>query len=126
MKKNIGFIILIVLMCGITAFLAFIVVSKQGINNNNKFNYKEGQVLKFEDGEIKAKILNIASTLCDNKDTCISPGEIELSVQIEYKENITNYTLKTVSNSTERIKKSNYYLNLTYEDKKLNLDVTEK
>ena len=125
MKKNIGMILLIILLIVITAFLSYIVVSKQNLSKET-FNLQKGAVIKFEEYDITATILNIASTLCDNKDTCISPGEVEVSVKIEYNGNVTNYTLKTVNNSEERIKKSNYYLNLKYEDKTLSLDITEK
>lgn len=125
MKKNIGLILLIAVLAIIAGFLAYVVVSKQHVNKQS-FNIAKGDVIDFEEYEITATILNVASTLCENKDTCISPGEIEVSIRIEYNDNITNYTLKTVSNPQERIKKSNYYLNLSYEDNKLDLVVTEK
>lgn len=126
MKKNLGLIILIAILVLITAFLAYTVISKQDINKNKKFNIVEGQVIKFDQDNITARILNIASTLCDNKDTCIDPGEIEVSIQIDYNDSITNYTLKSNTKSQERIKKSNYYINLKYENERLELFITEK
>lgn len=125
MKKNIGFIVLIILMMGIASFLAYIVVSKQDVSKQ-KFNLVKGDVIEFKEYDIKATILNVASTLCDKKDTCISPGEIEVSVKVEYNDAVSYYTLKTVNNPEERIKKSNYYINLKYEDKKLELNIREK
>lgn len=126
MKKNIGLIILISLMVVITAFLSYIVVSKQNVNDKNKFNLVKGDVIEFKEYDITATVLNVASTLCENKDTCISAGEVEVSVRINYNGNDTNYVLKTVSNPEQRIKKSNYYINITYEDKNLKLNVREK
>lgn len=125
MKKNIGMIILIILLVIITAFISYIVVSKQHVTTRT-FNLKRGDVLTFEEYDIKATILNVASTLCSNKDTCISEGEIEVSLSIDYNDNVSNYVLKTVNNPHERIEKSNYYLNLKYEEEKLILEVTEK
>jgi len=125
MKKNLGLIILIALMCGIAAFLAYVVVSKQNVSKT-EFNLSKGEVIEFKEYDIKATVLNVASTLCDKKDTCISPGEVEVSVKVEYNDNVSYYTLKTVNNPEERIKKSNYYINLKYEDKKLSLNVREK
>ena len=109
MKKNLGLIILIGLMVVITVFLSYIVVSKQNINKKNEFNISKGEVIKFDKYDIEVTVLNVASTLCENKDTCISPGEIEVSLKVDYNDNIINYTLKTTSNPVERIKKSNYY-----------------
>lgn len=125
MKKNIGLIILIVLLVGITAFLSYIIVSKQN-QATQTFNLQEGDVVNFDEYGIKATILNVASTLCDNKDTCISEGEIEVSVKIDYEGNVSSYTLKTVKNPSSRIEKSNYYISLKYEEEKLILEVTEK
>jgi hypothetical protein len=99
---------------------------KQHINTNNKFNIKEGEIIEFEEQDVKATVLNIASTLCEKKDTCISPGEVEMSVRVEYNNNITNYTLKTVNNPEVRIKNSNYFIKLSYVDKKLELTIREK
>lgn len=125
MKKNLSLIILIGLLVVITAFLAYIVVSKQHAPKQ-VFNLQKGDVIEFEEYDITATILNVASTLCDNKDTCISPGEVEVSVKIDYNGNITNYTMQTVSNPEERIKKSNYYLTLSYKEEKLELNIIEK
>ncbi|MBE6155956.1 MAG: hypothetical protein E7164_04285 [Firmicutes bacterium] len=125
MKKNLGLIILITVLALISVFLVFIVISKHNISGQT-FNLKEGDVVNFDEYGITATILNIGSTLCDNKDTCISKGEVEVSIKVEYNENITNYTLQTVSNPEERIKKSNYYITLTYDNEKLALNVTEK
>lgn len=125
MKKNIGLIILIAILVVITAFLSYIVVSKQH-SPKPVFNLQKGDVIKFDEYDITATILNVASTLCDNKDTCVSPGEVEVSVRIDYNNEITNYTLQTVSNPRERIEKSNYYLSISYDNKEITLNIKEK
>lgn len=125
MKKNIGLIILIMFMAIIACFLAYVIVSKQNISQQ-EFNIKKGDVIMFENFDVKATILNVASTLCKNKATCIKEGEVEVSVQIDYADNISNYTLKSKTNSEERIKLSNYYLSLEYKDNELTLEVIEK
>ncbi|MBE6148341.1 MAG: hypothetical protein E7167_02465 [Firmicutes bacterium] len=125
MKKNLGIIILVFLLVVITAFLAYIIVSKQH-TPKQVFNIKKGDVIEFAEYNINATILNVASTLCDNKDTCVSPGEIEVSVKIDYEGNISNYKLQSVNNPEQRIKKSNYYLTLSYEEDKILLDIIEK
>ena len=125
MKKNLGMIILIAILMIITSFLAYVVVSKQNAPKQT-FNLRKGDVIEFDEYNIEATILNVASTLCEDKDTCISPGEIEVSVKINYEGKISNYTLKSVSNPKERIVKSNYYISVKYEDKKIILDINEK
>ena len=125
MKNKLSMIILIVLLVGITAFLAFIVISKQNVSKV-EFNIKKGDVIKFEEDDIEITVLNVASTLCKNKDTCISEGEIEVSIKVNYNDNISYYALKTISNPEERIINSNYFVNLKYQDEKLEIDIREK
>ena len=124
MKKdiNIGLIILIIILLIISIFLTYIVISKQNINKNS-FNLKVGDVLNFDEYETKITILNIASTICDN---CIVSGEIEVSVQVEYNDEITYYTLKSKTKNIAKIKNSNNYLILNYDDNKINIDIKNR
>ena len=124
MKKdiNIGLIILIIILFIISIFLTYIVISKQNINKNS-FNLKVGDVINFDEYETKITILNIASTICDN---CIVSGEIEVSVQVEYNDEITNYTLKSKTKNIVKIKNSNNYLILNYDDNKINIDIKNR
>ncbi|MBQ6841559.1 MAG: hypothetical protein IJO63_05570 [Bacilli bacterium] len=125
MKKKLGMIILIVLLVIITVFLAFVVISKQN-DTKPEFNIKKGDVIKFEEDDIEITVLNVASTLCDNKDTCISEGEVEVSIRVDYDGNISSYALKSVNNPEERIKNSNYFVNLKHEEGKLEINIREK
>ena len=124
MKKdiNIGLIILIIILFIISIFLTYIVISKQNINKNS-FNLKVGDVINFDEYETKITILNIASTICDN---CIVSGEIEVSVQVECNDEITYYTLKSKTKNIVKIKNSNNYLILNYDDNKINIDIKNR
>ena len=124
MKKgiNTGFIILIIILFIITAFLAYIVISKQNVKKSN-FNIKVGDILTFEDYDTKITILNIASTLCEN---CLVSGEIEVSLKVEYNEEITNYTLKSETKKLVKIKNSNNYIILNYDNNKILIDIKDR
>ena len=125
MKKNIGLIILIIVMCIIAMFLAYIVVSKQHIHRDT-FNLKTGDVLKFDEYNTNVTILNVANTLCTNKDKCIDKGEVEVSVKVEYNNETSNYVLKSTTKPKELIKNSNNYIKLIYENDKLEIIVKDK
>ena len=125
MKKNIGLILLIIVMALISILIVFTIVSKQKMSNK-KFNIKNGDVLEFKEYETKVTVLHVASTLCNDKENCIEDGEIEASLRVDFNNETTNYTLKSKSNPQERIKNSNNYLILSYKDEKIIIEVKNK
>ena len=125
MKKNLGLIILIVILVIIGALITFTIISKQEIGNK-KFNIKNGDVLEFEEYETKVTVLHVASTICQDKKKCIDDGEIEVSLKVEFNDETTNYTLKSKNHPQERIKNSNNYIILTYNDEKIIIDIKNK
>lgn len=125
MKKNIGLIILIFIMCIITAFLAYVVISKQHMKKES-FNIKEGQVIKYDKYDIEVKVLNIASVECNDKKKCKNPIDVEVSLMVTSNKENSNYTLKTNDKYYSQIKNSNYYIILNYEDDKINIEIKDK
>lgn len=125
MKKNIGFIILSIVLLIIFGFIVFIIVSKQNINKQT-FNIKVGDVLTFDDYDTEVTVMHIASTLCKSNEKCFDEGEIELSLKVAFDDEVSNYTLKTKSNPKVRIKNSNNYLMINYKDDKISIDVKNK
>lgn len=119
MKKSIGLIILIFIMCAIASLLAYTVISKQNLNKE-EFNLKKGEVLKFAKYNTEVKILNIASLESDKKKV------IEVSLEVDYNGEVTKYTLKSPSDKSKRIKNSNNYVILDYKDDKISIDVKDK
>lgn len=125
MKKNIGLIMLIVIMIVIGALITFTIISKQKMNNK-KFNIKNGEILEFAEYETKVTVLHVASTLCGDKKKCIDEGEIEVSLRVDFNGELTNYTLKSKNHPQERIKNSNNYVILSYKDEKITIEVKNK
>ena len=124
MKQNIGKLILIFVLAIITALISYIIVSKQHLEKET-FNIKVGDVLEFNTYDTKVKVLNIASTLCNNKD-CFDPGEVELSLRVDYNGEISNYVLKTTSNPSQRIKNSNNYIVISLDNKDIKISIKDK
>lgn len=125
MKKNIGLIILIIILVIISILITFTIISKQKVSNK-KFNIKNGDVLEFKEYETKVTVLHVASTICQDKKKCIDDGEIEVSLKVEFNDETTNYTLKSKNHPQERIKNSNNYIILTYNDEKIIIDIKNK
>lgn len=125
MKKNLGLIILIVILLIIGFLITFIVISKQKIGRT-EFNIKSGDVLEFADYETKVTILHIADTLCKDKKKCFDDGEVEVSLKVDFNGETSNYTLKSKHNTQERIKNSNNYIILSYKDNQIIVDIKNK
>ena len=126
MKKNIGLIILIVILAIISLFITFIIVSNRDIHKQS-FNITQGDVLKFDDYDTKVTVMHVASTLCrKNKGECFDEGEVEVSLKVKFNDEETNYTLKSKSHPQERIKNSNNYLLLSYKEDKIIIEVKNK
>lgn len=125
MKKGLGFIFLVILLIVIGSFIIYIIASKQDLQKD-KFNIKSGDVLTFDEYDTKVTVLHIASTLCKNKEKCFEEGEIEVSLKVEFNDEITNYTLKSKSHPQERIKNSNNYVLLSYKDQQIVIEIKNK
>ena len=122
--KRLGYIILAIVLLAITGLIVYIIATKQKINTD-EFNIKRGDVLTFEKYNTEVKILNVASTLC-KEENCNLSGEIEISVEVTYDDMMSTYTLKSVSKNSERIKNSNNYIFLYYENDKIRIEIKDK
>ncbi len=125
MKKNISFIVLVILLLLISGFIIFIITSKQDMQGKT-FNIKSGDVLEFPEYETTVTVLHVASTLCKDEKKCFDTGEVEVSCKVKFNDEETSYTLKSKTNNQERIKNSNNYLLLSYKDNIITIEVKNK
>ena len=127
MKRKLPYIILGLCLLMITSLIVFIIVTKQDVRKNKSgFNYEIGETLKFPDFETEVEILNIASNICPENETCFYESEVEMSVKVTYNNEQTFYTLKTYKNPLIRIENSNNYLYITNIDEKLELVIKDR
>lgn len=125
MKSKIGYILLGIVLVSIMVFLVYIIVSKQNMAKD-EFNIKKGDEIKIVGTDATAKILNVASTLC-KEENCSLKGEVEVSLELSYEGKKGNYTLKSSTDNTKRIKNSNSYLILEFDGQdNINIIIKDK
>ena len=125
MKKGLSYVILVIVLIIMAVFLAYIVISKQNISKQ-EFNIKAGDVLNFAEYDTQITILNVASTLCQDKNKCYDEGEVEVSLRAEYALEKSSYTLKSKTNPIQRIQNSNNYIILNFENNKIEISIKDR
>lgn len=124
MKKNIGMIVLGIVIVGILGLIIYTIFIKDKAEEK-KYNIVEGQVIDFKDYDLDVTVLNIAEINCLKGDKKCKE-QIEVLLSVNYNDQKTYYNLKSIDENKSLIKNSNYYIILDYKDDNISIDIKDK